>query len=475
MPLRRRTLLAATAALPAVPLLAGVPLTAHAASGTTFYVSNKGKDEDAGTSESTAWATIPRVQQAIDSGELKRGDTVVFHAGHRFYGQFTSFDALQGEGRLTFGAYGSGDRPQIMGYKILNKPTAWRNLGRNRWQLQLNDLSTHIGNHSTQDANVGLLRVNNELLGGRKLSSDELRRDWDWYSDLKEGTLTVYSRSNPSRRGDVRAAVNGRLFQAKNDMTIEGLDLIGCGGHGVQVVDAKGVRVLNNRIRHIGGSELPGFWKAGTRYGNGVEMWINTHDVLVEGNIIYDVYDVAVTLQGEQVVETTKYEPVIRHGWSDVHVRGNRITRCSQSFEIWSRGQTIRDEEGNIIKELLHDGEGGGYANCSFTGNHCTDAGVGWGYEARPNKDEGGVHLLSYSEELPMGLAITGNKFHDAVNAYIYRNTDKPTGLVIDNNEIRLKANQRIQQQDQRWERFEDHDAWSNNTGFDLNSTWLEG
>ena len=85
------------------------------------------------------------------------------------------------------------------------------------------------------------------------------------------------------------------------------------------------------------------------------------------------------------------------------------------------------------------------------------------------------MHLLSYSEELPMGLAITGNKFHDAVNAYIYRNTDKPTGLVIDNNEIRLKANQRIQQQDQRWERFEDHDAWSNNTGFDLNSTWLEG
>ena len=118
-------------------------MTAHAASGTTFYVSNKGKDEDAGTSESTAWATIPRVQQAIDSGELKRGDTVVFHAGHRFYGQFTSFDALQGEGRLTFGAYGSGDRPQIMGYKILNKPTAWRNLGRNRWQLQPDDLITH--------------------------------------------------------------------------------------------------------------------------------------------------------------------------------------------------------------------------------------------------------------------------------------------------------------------------------------------
>ncbi len=475
MSLRRRTLLTAGAALPAVGLLAGIPMAAQAATAKTFYVSNKGSDTANGTSQATAWATIPRVQQAIDSGELTRGDSVLFEAGGRFYGQFTSFDALQGQGRLTFGSYGSGARPQIMAYKVLNRQGAWRHLGANRWQLQLDDLSTHIGNHSTQDTNVGLLRVNNELFGGRKLSIDELSNDWDWFSDLGQGTLTVYSHTNPSLRGDVRAAVNGRIFQAKSDFTIEGLDLIGCGGHGVQVVDVQGVRVLNNRIRHIGGSELPGFLPAGTRYGNGVEMWINTSDVLVEGNIITDVYDVAVTLQGEQVVETTEYEPVIRHGWTDVHIRGNRITRCSQSFEIWSRAQQIRDDEGNVIGERLYEGEGAGYTNCTFTGNHCTDAGVGWGFEARPNKNEGGVHLLSYSEELPMGLQITGNRFHDAVNAYIYRLTENPTGLVIDNNEIRLKTGQRIQQQNQRWERLEDHESWSNTTGFDRHSTWITG
>ena len=138
-----------------------------------------------------------------------------------------------------------------------------------------------------------------------------------------------------------------------------------------------------------------------------------------------DVYDVAVTLQGEQENDFI--------GWKNVHVKNNRITRCSQSFEVWSRGEQ---------PEL-----GAGYVNCSFTGNNCTDAGIGsWGYEARPNKDEGGVHLLAYNEELPMELSITGNRFIGAKNAYMYRLTEGKSRMVIDNNEIELAAGQRLQQ-----------------------------
>ncbi|MDO5066704.1 MAG: right-handed parallel beta-helix repeat-containing protein [Propionibacteriaceae bacterium] len=448
-------------------------MTAHAVPGTTFHVSNEGRDDSPGTSQEAPWATIPRVQQAIESGEVRRGDAVLFHAGHRFFGQFSDLEALQGQGRIVFGAYGVGERPQIVGYKVLDKAQAWTRVGEGLWRLQLDDPGSHEGNHSTTDANVGLLRVDGELLGGRRLSLAELQQDWDWYCDLEAGTLTVRNQDNPSLEHEVLAAVDGRLFQAVDEMTIEGLDLVGCGGHGVQVRDARGVRVLGNRIQQIGGSELLTFHIPGVRYGNGVEVWINSHDVLVEGNVIHDVYDVAITLQGEQVVEPTGAEPTIRHGWSEVHVRGNRITRCSQSFEIWCRGQAIHDEAGELVRELRHDGPGAGYVNCSFTGNHCTDAGVGWGYEVRPDKDAGGVHLLSYSEELPMGLRITGNTFHDAVNAYLYRNDEQPTGLVIEGNEIRLKPNQRIQQQ--RPERFPEHEAWSTATGFDRESTWVAG
>lgn len=445
-------------------------MTAQARS---FHVSNGGDDRRSGTSPESAWRSIPRVQQAIDRGEVRRGDAVLLHSGHRFHGQFTDFSALQGEGRLTFGAYGAGERPQLVGYKVLGDPAVWRNLGRNRWQVQLDDLATHGGNHSTRDVNVGLIEVNSELHGERRASVDELRGEWDWHSDLDAGTLTVVCHTNPSRVGEVRVAVDGRLFQAADDMTIQGLDLVGCGGHGIQTEDVSGVRVQGNRIRNIGGSELTTFHVPGVRYGNGVEVWINSHDVLVEGNVIHDVYDVAVTLQGEQVVEPTGADPLLRHGWTDVHVRDNRISRCSQSFEIWCRSQVIRD--GDVERVLTHDGEGGGFVRCTFSGNHCTDAGVGWGYRVRPNKDEAGVHLLSYSEELPMDLRITGNRFLDAHNAYIYRLPDGPTGLVIDDNEIRLRPAQRIQQQPRRPETFPEHEAWARATGFDLNSTWLEG
>ena len=132
---------------------------------------------------------------------------------------------------------------------------------------------------------------------------------------------------------------------------------------------------------------------------------------------------------------------------------------------MWSRGNNLSS--------------GAGYVNCSFTGNNCTDAGIGsWGYEARPNKDEGGVHLLAYNEELPMELSITGNRFIGAKNAYMYRLTEGKSRMVIDNNEIELAAGQRLQQprppekQEQREETIEQHEAWSDATGFDKNSTF---
>ena len=42
--------------------------------------------------------------------------------------------------------------------------------------------------------------------------------------------------------------------------------------------------------------------------------------------------------------------------------------------------------------------------------------------------------------------------------------------MVIDNNEIQLKAGQKLQQQ--RSETIEQHEAWSGATGFDKSSTF---
>jgi fibronectin type III domain protein len=458
MSISRRAVLATAAALPAVSLLGGAQI-ASAATGKTYYVAEDGDDKAAGTAESTPWQSVNQVVTAINAGQIVRGDTILFKCGQTFYGQFTELANLQGEGRITFGAYGSGEKPQLMGYKVLNKPDAWKNIGGNQWQIEL-AAGNYVGNTCTDNANVGFLLLDGKVHGKRKFSDEgKLEGDLEFYS-VKNGekstTLTVYSESNPSSRGDLRVAVDGRIFSAVSNLTVQDLDLIGCGGHGIQVGSgASGVEILRNRIRYIGGSHLLDNDRSSikhSRYGNGVEMWIGSSDVLVQDNAIEDVYDVAVTLQGNQEGKFL--------GWKNVHVTKNAITRCSQSFEIWSQGS--------------NKGSGTGYVNCSFTENNCTNAGIeSWGQEVRPNPDEGGVHLLSYSEELPIELSITGNQFINAKNAYMYRLPKNKTQLVIDKNVIQLAAGQKLQQQ--RSETIEQHAAWSGATGFDANSEFKIG
>ncbi|RRD50913.1 right-handed parallel beta-helix repeat-containing protein [Arachnia propionica] len=476
MTVSRRSILMAAAGLPAVSLLAGAPMaSADTSTNATFYLSERGDDNAAGTSHRQAWRSLERLQKAFEDGQVGYGSTVLFRSGHRFYGELSAIPELNGQGRLTLGAYGRGRRPQIMGYKVLNKPEAWTKVGPNLWRINLGDPDTHVGNkmaRADRDANVGFLRVDGVIKGHKKATVDELSEEWHFHSDQEQKTLTIFRSENPSKVGDLRISVNGRLVQARSHMTIEGLDLIGTGGHGVQVVDADEVQILDNRIRDIGGSYL----YETTRYGNGVEMWINTKDVLVQGNIIYEAYDVGVTMQGSQILGPTEWNEPWRTGWKNVHVRDNRIARNSQSFEIWARGF---EQKG---KETIYDHSlASGYRNCSFTGNHCTDAGAGWGQAVRPNPQEGGVHFLSYNEDLHMDLKVTGNKFLGALNAYMYRQPEQENDLVIDENVIKLKAGQRLQADrpqegaTQQLQTIEEHVEWSRDTGFDRNSEFIIG
>ena len=394
---RRAVLATAAAALPAVTLLGSVH-DAVAAPGTTYYIAEEGDDQAAGTSESTPWQSVNKVVAAINAGQIVRGDTIVFKRGQTFYGQFTDLSGLQGEGRITFGAYGSGEKPRIMGYKVLNKPEAWKNIGGNQWQIELVE-GNYTGNTLTGNANVGFLLLDSAFHGRRKFPDEaKLESDLEFYSVRRDEaervkTLTVYSKENPSSRGDLRVAVDGVIFQAVPNMTIQDLDLIGCGGHGIQVRDVGGVEVLRNRIRHIGGSHLREEKDSSIkhwRYGNGIEVYLGGSDVLAEDNIIHDVYDVAITIQGHQVLKPTEKEPVIRIGSSNVHFRKNYITRCSQSFEVWAAGPEDKSQADTTSAKA-------GIRNCSFTDNYCEDAGIGsWGQEVRPNPDEGGVRGLAH-------------------------------------------------------------------------------
>ena len=74
--------------------------------GTAYYVSNGGSDQNDGLTPRTAWATLDKVNNA----RLKPGDAVLFRRGDVWYGGLT--DCNNG---ITYSAYGEGDKPMLNG------------------------------------------------------------------------------------------------------------------------------------------------------------------------------------------------------------------------------------------------------------------------------------------------------------------------------------------------------------------------
>ena len=78
--------------------------------GTTYYVSNDGDDSASGTSPSTAWKSVDKVNQAVGFGA---GSKILFERGGQWENQTL---AVRGNGSasdpLVIGAYGDGSKPQ---------------------------------------------------------------------------------------------------------------------------------------------------------------------------------------------------------------------------------------------------------------------------------------------------------------------------------------------------------------------------
>lgn len=94
-------------------LLLSLTLIATALQGAVYYVSPTGNDANNGTSPSTPWRTIARVQQYSSSAAA--GDQVLFQRGATFVGQLIWYGSGSAAANIVIGAYGSGAAPLING------------------------------------------------------------------------------------------------------------------------------------------------------------------------------------------------------------------------------------------------------------------------------------------------------------------------------------------------------------------------
>jgi len=106
-----------------------LPLFSHAV---IYYVSPSGNDANNGTSTSTPWRTIARVNQL--GSAINAGDQVLFQRGGVYRGRLNVNDNGTTSARITYGAYGTGAAPVISGSVAV---TNWVQFSGNIWRAQV--------------------------------------------------------------------------------------------------------------------------------------------------------------------------------------------------------------------------------------------------------------------------------------------------------------------------------------------------
>lgn len=99
------------------------------AQATDYYISVYGSDANNGTSSSTPWRTLDKLNASF--GSLNPGDRVLLNRGEVFYGSINPTKSGSSGAPITIGAYGSGAKPVVTGFTNV---TSWNNLGGNVWE-----------------------------------------------------------------------------------------------------------------------------------------------------------------------------------------------------------------------------------------------------------------------------------------------------------------------------------------------------
>ena len=353
----------------------------------TYYLSANGCDCQDGLTPQTAWKTIDKANKTIHGG-----DTVCFRCGDTFFGSITPPRQNDTAAPTTYTSYGEGAKPIVSQYKTV-LAGAWEDCGSGVWKLDLKDTARFTGNITELDTNVGFLKIDGTIHPRNRFAPDRLEQQWDYWND--DRYVYVKSDADPASLGkEIRLACNIHCMHFADNLLVENITFMGTGAHGI-CGTVHHATVRNCEFHEIGGSQLPGYPTPNTRYGNGVECWSNSSDVLVENCRFSGIYDVAITMQGNEV----------KTGWENMTFRGNVMWNCQQCFEIWSSGN-------------LPDT---GFRNCVFENNVCIDSGYCWGYDVRPNK-ACSAHLLLYGLKCPLcDIVIRNNTFWRARVAPIYK------------------------------------------------------
>ncbi|MBN2513300.1 MAG: hypothetical protein JXB18_10210 [Sedimentisphaerales bacterium] len=353
------------------------PLAARAK---LYYVSNLGDDSGNGLSPETAWKSLDRV----NAGPFEPNDVIRFHRGDAWRGQLIPFGG-NAAAHVTYGAYGAGQKPLLLGSISANKPQDWQQDQDNLWSTA-----------SVFPADIGNIIFNGgESVGIKKWTQNDLTQPGDYWYDPECRRVKLYCSKNPELSyTSIELALNRHIIpvSGKSYIIFEDLALRYGAAHGIGSSNTHHTMIRRCDLSYIGGGHQF-TTEAGhpVRFGNAIEFWSNAHDHLVEQCRIWEIYDAALTNQNNA--------PNVKQ--YNIAYRQNLIWNCEYSFEYWNR------PENSLTYNIL------------FEHNTCVNAGHGWGHHQRP--DPSGRHLCFYSSPaVAHDINLRNNIFFQALGNAFY-------------------------------------------------------
>lgn len=305
----------------------------------------------------------------------------------RFYASQTADDA-----RLTF----------FLGGVMPEDTTLWvlpERLTKARCN-QLVPLSVDVGN---------LIFDQGRATGVKKWSEADLHQQGDYFYDAHSWQVKLRSDEHPAARyRSIELALRKHIIDqgGRGYVTYEDLDLRYGAAHGIGGGSTHHIVVRRCDLSYIGGGhQFTHENGKPVRFGNGIEFWSGARDCLVEDCRIWEIYDAALTNQGDG----TNVEENITY-------RRNVIWNSEYSFEYWNRGPA------SVTRNII------------FEYNTCVDAGFGWGHGQRP--DPNGRHLMFYDNAAQTtNVVVRHNIFCNATDSLLrLHGRDWTSALAMDYN-----------------------------------------
>lgn len=413
--------------------------------GTAYYVSEDGNDNNDGLTPETAWATLKKLEYTT----FEYGDAVFFNRGDSWYGQLVM------QAGVTYSAYGEGAKPIITGSPLdMAQSEKWilheeTEDGRKIWKY-----AESVGNCGILLLNGGEIVARKEypLWDGEQYTTAE-GEVYDVTKDLADLSYfpaidltgqslpvfvednsyngTLYLRCDAGNPGEIYSQIELAVLDSGTTTAKEGFNTIDniyfrCyAGMGMDCCSHDNILYQNCEASWCGGG-VSRYDKSiyqhnpSTVYISGGGLLLFGSNVTGRNNYIHDCENkgVAVVINGGYGLNNKSHASIER---VNVLAEGNVIERCGNSFYM--------------MIEFMAPGSKWKFEDVHFMNNYVVNGGYGWRQMNQLDLEEKGVSAIVVNNVRATGeVLFENNLFYRSAGSLISANSpesDEGAGAIF--------------------------------------------